>query len=169
MKAIVALFGASVLAVTLAGCSSTVAPATVVTFTADLLPRNEIPIVISADATGSGSVTIAMAVTRDGAGNVLDATASMAGTLTGFPPGTHVVVAQVRYGAIGSSGSVALDAGLGAGEVVLVDGNGTFNKEGLRVKPTDAASMMSAPASHYVTIQTALTPSGAARGQLIRR
>jgi hypothetical protein len=169
MRSIVALFGAVLLTAGAAACSSTTAPATVVTFTADLLPRNEIPLVVSADAAGSGSVTLVMAVTEDGAGNVLDASASLSGTLTGFPPGTHVTMAQVRYGATGSSGSVALDAGLGAGEVVLTTGSGSFNKEGLHVRPTDAASIMNSPATHYFTIQTALTPSGAARGQLIRR
>ncbi|TAK16766.1 MAG: CHRD domain-containing protein [Acidobacteria bacterium] len=169
MRPIVSLVGACVLILCVSACQSPIAPPTSITLTAALSPANEIPPVITPDAAGRGTVTILMNVSRDDAGNVTAATATVTCDLTGFPPGTTLTGAHVHIGGINSSGSIVLDTGLGAGEVVLTTGSGSFSKQGIGVDPTVAGNMVSMPASYYFNIHTALTPGGAARGQLIRQ
>ena len=93
MKRFIVLCAALCLA---AGCSkdssspSTPTP-TNPTFTAALSPANEVSAVQGGEASGSGTGTFTMVLTKDAAGNVTSATASFAAALQGFPDRKSVV------------------------------------------------------------------------------
>jgi hypothetical protein len=136
------------------------------TLTAALLPSNEVPPVANADASGSGSVTVVLDVTRDGAGTITGATATFTVTLTGFPAGTTLTGAHIHPGAAGVNGGITVNTGLASGEVVLAAGAGGFTKSAVNVTAATANSLAGG-AAFYFNVHTTLTPSGAARGQLI--
>ena len=169
MRSIVSLVGAALIVLSASACESPMGPPESITLTATLSPANESPPVITADASGSGSVTILMNVSRDQTGNVTAATANITCNLTGFPAGTTLTGAYVHAGGLNSSGSVLIDAGLASGEVVLTNGSGSFSKQGISVDPIAASNIVNGPASFYFNIYTTLTPAGAGRGQLIRQ
>ncbi len=138
-------------------------------FTAGLLPSNEVPAVTNADSTGSGTVTITMNTTKDGAGNITAATADFTVTLQGFPAGTTLTGAHIHPGAAGTNGGVIWNLLLGTGEIVLANGSTTFTKTA--VNPSDvvhAQAIINNPASYYFNVHTTLNTSGAVRGQLVR-
>ncbi|RPJ84888.1 MAG: hypothetical protein EHM13_02815, partial [Acidobacteria bacterium] len=58
------------------------------TLTSALTSGNEVPPVSNADAGASGTVTITLAVTRDGAGTITGGTANFTVNMTNFPAGT---------------------------------------------------------------------------------
>ena len=172
------LFSAALLAgvaTMAAGCGSTspTSPATSLpssyTFTASLLPANEVPPVTNADASGSGTATITMNVTRDSGGTITAASANFSVSLTGFPAGTSLTGAHIHQAGPGVSAGVAVSTTLASGEVVLANGSGSFTKSAINV-PVDVANNMIAGANgFYFNIHTALNPGGAARGQLSKQ
>ena len=86
------IVGLSIVAVGCGGESSPTAPSegttTTSTFTVPLSSGNEVPAIVNADATGSGTAVIALTVAKDNAGNITSATANFQITVTGFPAGT---------------------------------------------------------------------------------
>jgi len=159
-------------AVGAAGCgSSNTSPSapSVPTFTASLLPANETPPVTGAEATGSGTMTIKLNLTKDSAGNVTSATADFRGTFSGFPAGTTLTGAHIHQAAAGVSGSIVVPIPLASGEIVFTNGSGTLNKTGVAVSPADLATqIMNNPAGFYFNIHSTLNPAGVIRGQLVR-
>lgn len=161
--------GLSVLAV---GCGSTspTEPSqgtiTTSTFTVPLSPANEVPAITNADASGSGTATIALTVTRDDSGTITSATANFQITVTGFPAGTRVTDAHIHNGAAGSNAGVYVNAALTSGELAITDGSGSIAKNGINVPSDRAAAILANPAGHYFNVHTALNPDGAIRGQL---
>jgi hypothetical protein len=137
-------------------------------FTATLLPANEVPPVTGPQATGSGTVTITLNLTRDSAGAVTAANADFTVTATGFPAGMALTAAHIHPGAAGATGSPVVDLALSAGEVVFANGSGTFTKNGITVTVVQANSMLGNPAEFYFNIHTSANPGGVARGQLVR-
>lgn len=168
------ILGLSILAVgcsdSPAGPSSPSAPSggttTTTTFTVPLSPANEVPAITNADASGSGTATIALVVNKDGAGTVTSATANVQISVEGFPPGTTFTDAHIHNGAAGSNASVFVSAGLSAGELTLTDGRGSIAKNGISVPAERAAAILANPAGHYFNVHTGLNPAGAIRGQL---
>ena len=138
------------------------------TFTATLSPANEVPPVVNADSTGSGSVTVAMDVVRDSAGSITSATATFTVTLTGFPAGTSLTGAHIHQAAAGINAGVAVSTGLASGEVVLATGAGGFTKSSVNVTAANAASL-AAGTDFYFNVHTTLNPGGAIRGQLAKQ
>jgi len=136
------------------------------TLTANLTPGNEVPPVTNADASGSGTVTIALAVTRDAANAITGGTANFTVNLTGFPANTTLTGAHIHPGAAGVNGSVAVNTGLANGEVVLANGAGSFTKNGVTLDATNANALVSGASGFYFNVHTTLNPSGAVRGQL---
>ena len=152
------------------GCKSSTAPTPTPApkFTATLSQANEFPAIANADGTGSGTATITLNVTKDAAGNITAATADFVVTLAGFPANTPVTGAHIHPGASGTSGGVAISAGLVSGELVLASGTGGINKSGITVDPALAQSIINGPAGFYFNVHTTLSSGGAVRGQLVR-
>src|SRR5262245_7807729 len=82
------------------------------TFTAALLPSNEVPAVTGSEANGSASATITFNLTKDSAGYVTTATLNATVTATGFPAGTALTASHIHPGATGASGGVFVSLGL---------------------------------------------------------
>ena len=165
----VLIVGLSVLAV---GCSdsSPIAPSqgttTTSTFTVPLSPANEVPRITNADASSSGTATIALTVTKDNSGTITSATMNFQISVTGLPAGTTVTKAHIHNGTPGANAGVFVDTTLASGEMVITNGNGSITKNGINVPSTMAAAILSNPGGHYFNVHTALNPDGAIRGQL---
>jgi CHRD domain-containing protein len=161
------IVGLSVLAV---GCADSTAPSqgtrTTSTFTVPLSAANEVPAIVNADASGSGTATIALTVTRDDSGNITSGSADFQITVTGFPAGTTVTKAHIHNGAAGVNAAVFVDAILASGELAITNGSGSITKNGINVPADKAAAILANPAGHYFNVHTALNPDGAIRGQL---
>ncbi|HZR22872.1 MAG TPA: CHRD domain-containing protein [Vicinamibacterales bacterium] len=157
------------LAFAAAGCgSSSTSPTTTPskpTFTATLLPANEVPPVGNAESTGSGSVTITFDTTTSG-GNVTAASATFVANLTGFPAGTTVTLGHIHKGDKTCACPVAITANVtsttlpsGAGSLVLTNSS------------PDVAivqDILNNPGNYYFNLHSTLNPGGFARGQLSR-
>jgi len=143
------------------------------TFTAQLLPSNEVPPVSGAEASGSGNVAVTLTnVTRDAAGTITAATADFQVTLTGFPPGTALSAAHIHNARAGVIGGTINNLGLTAGEFV-VPSSGSLNFSKLNIGFTPAQigqvqNMLNDPAGFYFNVHSVNNPGGVARGQLTR-
>lgn len=168
------LFLALALAVSAAGCddepttpSSTNNPR----FTAGLLASNEVPPVTNADQGGTGTATVTLNLTRDGAGNITAATADFTIQIQGFPAGTTLSAGHIHTGAAGANGGIIWDIPFAAGEIALPSGSVTFTRTGSSPRNSDlsvAQAIVNNPAGFYVNLHTPLNPGGAVRGQLVR-
>jgi CHRD domain-containing protein len=164
------ILGLSVLAV---GCdgSSPDEPSqgatTTTTFTAPLSAANEVPRIANADASASGTATIALTVTKDDSGGITAATMNFQVSVAGFPAGTTVTKAHVHKGAAGVNGDIFVDAALASGELALTNGSGSIAKNGINVPADRAAAILSNPTGHYFNVHTAINPDGAIRGQFL--
>ena len=139
---------------------------TTTTFTVPLSPANEVPAITNADASGSGTATIAMTVIKDASGTVSSATANIQISVSGFPAGSTITDAHIHNGAAGSNAGVYVSAGISSGELTLSNGSGALTKNGISVPSDRAAAILANPAAHYFNVHTALNPAGAIRGQL---
>jgi hypothetical protein len=169
MKRFSALF--ATLGVLVAGCgSSTTSPTTptttTTTLTATLLPANEVPAIVGAEAAGSGTATVTMLTTKDASGNVTGATATFVVTLTGFPAGTPINIAHIHQAAAGVNGAVVVNSLITAGQNVLTNGSGGFTASNLSVDAALAQTILTTPANFYFNVHSTINPGGVARGQL---
>ena len=139
---------------------------TTTTFTANLLPANEVPPVTNADASSAGTATITLTVTKDNAGYTTSATMNFQITVTGLPAGATVTKAHIHGGPAGANAGIAVDVGLASGELVVTNGSGSITKNGINVPSDRADAILGNPAGHYFNVHTALNPDGAVRGQL---
>ena len=169
-RLLVLIVGLSVLAGGCAADSSPSAPSqgsrTTSTFTVPLSSANEVPPITNADASGTGTATIALTVTKDDSGNVTSATANFQISVTGFPAGTTVTDAHIHNGSAGGNAGIYVNTGLTSGEFGITNGSGSITKNGINVPSDRAAAILSNPAGHYFNVHTALNPAGAIRGQL---
>ena len=164
------IVGLSIFAVGCGGESSPTAPSegttTTSTFTVPLSSANEVPAIVNADATGSGTAVIALTVAKDNAGNITSATANFQITVAGFPAGTSITDAHIHNGVVGSNAGVYVNTTLASGEIALANGGGSIAKNGINVPSDRAAAILNNPTGHYFNVHTALNPAGAIRGQL---
>ena len=176
MKRIAALTCAAAL---LGGCGSSpttptnTQPNTIV-FTAQLSAANEVPPITNADANARGTATITFNLTRDAAGTITAATVNFVYNLSGFPAGALIRLSHIHEGAAGVAGGVRIDTGLTpATAITLADGtatNVTFSN--VSVKPEDlqlVVAIIANPSNYYFNVHSALNPSGAVRGQLVKQ
>lgn len=152
----------------LPACESDTGPsgADTIRFSATLLPVNEVPAVTNADASGSGTVSITLDVSRDNAGSITSGTATFSVTLTGFPPGTSLVGAHIHDGGVGVNGGIVVSTGITQGDVILATGAGGFTRTGVSVNAA-TANALAAGGQFYFNVHTVISPNGAARGQLV--
>jgi hypothetical protein len=171
-------FSILVLALTMAVACSSKTPTssttnpTQVKFTATLLPSNEVPAITNADASGRGTSTMTLNLTRDAAGTITAASFDFSMDLTSFPPGTQLTAAHIHPGAAGNNGSPLINMNLGAGEIVLVNGSQSgITKTNLtaNLTPAVAQDIINNPSQYYFNVHTTLNTGGAARGQLVKQ
>jgi hypothetical protein len=161
------------LGVLTAGCggsSSTTNPTVSVqpVFTAALSPANEVPPIVGAEASGTGTATVTFDVTKDAAGNITSSTATFVVNLSGFPAGTPINIAHIHPGAAGINGSVLVSTTLAAGQVVLTNGSGSFTRA-VSVDPAVTQNIINNPAGFYFNVHSTANPGGVARGQLVKQ
>jgi hypothetical protein len=163
---------AAILALSIGCGSSSTAPSpgspTNPTFTVEMRPANEVPAVTNAESSGTGTMTITFAVTRDGANNITAATASFIGNFASFPAGTTLTAAHIHPGVTGQNGSPLVNLALTQGQVVFTNGSGAIQVTNVAMTPEVAQQIIANPAGYYFNIHTALNPGGVARGQLVR-
>lgn len=140
----------------------------VIKFTAALLPGNEVPAVTNADAGASGTMTLNLNLTKDAAGAITAATGDFTMDLRGFPAGTTLTGAHIHNGSAGTNAGVIISTGLGAGEIVLVNGAQVVTKNGIPVTAAQAQGMIDNPSGHYFNVHTTINTGGAIRAQLVK-
>ena len=168
----------SVLAVALAmiaaGCSKnsstspTPTPAANPVFTASLSPANEVPPITNAESSVNGTANITLFTTKDGAGNITSATATLAFTLGGFPAGSNVTLMHIHEGAATCACPVVVNPALASGDVTVANGLASISRTNVTVTPEVAQRLISNPAGFYFNVHTSLNPGGVARGQLVK-
>jgi hypothetical protein len=173
MKRLILSLALLVLGFTLSACNGYNTPAqpsspspSKSTFTALLLPANEVPAIVGPEAAGSGIATITLNLTKDVYGSVTAATFDFAVTVTGFPNGTSITDAHIHGGAPGTNGGILVNLGLAAGDVTLPTGAGAFSRTGIMVTVDQANAILANPGNFYFNIHTAANSGGVARGQL---
>lgn len=164
------------LALLAAGCgssspSSPSTPPAAVTFTAALNPANEVPPVTNADAGASGNGTFKLDLTRDSSGAITTAKATFTFSLTGFPPGTNIILGHIHRGGPGVAGGFVVNTGLtAANPIVLANGSVTNQTiSGIDVAPALAQEIIDNPNGFYFNLHTPLNPGGAVRAQLVKQ
>lgn len=138
------------------------------TFTAQLLPANEVPLVVNAESSGRGTVTVTLHVTRDAAQTITAVTSDFQVTLTGFPANTTLTAAHIHNGRAGVAAGTIDNLGIGAGEFVLANGSVTFTKNAINEQVSQVQNMLVDPAGFYFNVHSTTNPGGVARGQLVR-
>jgi len=137
-------------------------------FTASLSPANEVPPVTNAENTVSGTATITLNTSRDGAGNVTSASATFAVTLGGFPAGSTINVAHIHEGAATCACPVVVNTTLAAGQVTISNNLASFTKENIPVTAEVANRLIASPGNFYFNVHSTLNPGGVARGTLVK-
>ena len=165
--ALVALTAACTKSSSPSGPSTPAAPRTY-TFTATLLPSNEVPPITNAEANGNGTATITLTVTRDNNNTITAATTVFSVALSGFPGGMTLTAAHIHEGGPTCACPVKIQTTLASGEVALAaNGTGSFTKTNIATPADVATAMIANPANYYFNVHTALNGGGVARGILI--
>jgi hypothetical protein len=152
-----------------AGCgSSSTSPSspTKPTFTATLLPSNEVPPVVGPEASGSGSVTITFDVTKDAGGNITAASVTFVANVSGFPPGTTVVAGHIHKGDPTCACPVVINANVSS--TPLPNGSGSLVLTNASPDVAVVQDILNNPGNYYFNLHSALHPGGFARGPLSR-
>jgi hypothetical protein len=140
-----------------------------VTLSAPLSPTNEVPAIVNADQSASGTVAITLDLTRDVSGNITAATTRFDVSVAGFPPDTAIVGTHIHRGAAGGNGPVIIDSGIGSGSPVLLpSGSGSYTRNATGTTPALATAILADPSGFYFNVHTRLSPGGAIRAQLVR-
>ena len=141
------------------------------TFTASLLPSNEVTAVVGAEASGSGNVTVILDTVTNAAGQITSATATFNVNMSGFPPGTNMNIAHIHQGASGCICPVVVSTTLAASDQIATNVGGavSFVKSGVPISdPAIAQGILNNPGAYYFNVHTTANPQGVARGVLSR-
>ena len=154
------------------GSSSSTSPTGSIkpTFTAALLPANEVPPVSGAEAGGTGNVTVTFDTTTNSAGQITAATATFVVNLSGFPVGTAINVAHIHQGPPGCVCKVVVNTTLLASDQVATNSVGsiTFVKAGVPAGADIVQGILNDSSGFYFNVHSTNNPGGVARGVLSR-
>ena len=141
-----------------------------IVFTVQLSAQNEVPPISNAESSAAGTATITFNVPRDNAGNITGAgNVTFEVQMNGFPAGSVAQAAHIHPGAAGVNGGIRVDTGLTAATAVtLTNGTGSFTRTNA-LSQENATDITANPAGFYFNVHTPLNPTGAIRGQLVRR
>jgi hypothetical protein len=171
------LVGIAVLAAA-CGSSSPSSPSgqpNTVVFTAALSAANETPAPITDDEKdGKGNATMTFHLTRDGSGTITAATVDFVYSLSGFPPGTQIILTHIHVGGPGIGGGVKIGAPLSpAAPITLADGtatNITFAGIGGWADGVPLVQqIIDNPNGYYFNVHSVKHGGGVVRGQLVRQ
>ena len=146
----------------------------VATFTAILLPSNEVPPITNADAAASGTMQLKMTVTRDAANTITGATYDFVVNMTGFPANTTLTGAHIHNAPAGTNTGVVVGLPLTTTDSSVPTGQATITKTGLSSTSATVSAAQVAqgvfnnPAGNYFNVHTTLNTGGAIRGQLVK-
>ena len=139
------------------------------TFAMPLLSSNEPSLPVPNEAPCSGNVTIRFNLTRDSAQVITAGTADFQASISACPAGTAITIAHIHRGVAGVNGGIVVDTRLAAGEVNLVNGAGSFTKNGVAITPASLAQeILDNPSGFYFNIHSQNNPGGVIRAQLLR-
>jgi len=166
-------------AVMAAGCgsddNSTTTPSNpnTVTFSATLLPSNEVPAISNAEQSGRGTATVTFNLTRNTAGAIQSGTVDFHYDLTAFPVGTTITASHIHPGAAGANGSVLISTGQSAATALgLPNGAGSWEARavtGQNVDATNLQAIIDNPSGYYFNVHSTTNAGGVARGQLVKQ
>ena len=172
MKRASLLFVGLLFAVSCGSSSSTTGPtgSTKPTFTATLLPANEVPPISGTEASGGGNVTVTFDTTTNSAGQITAATATFVVNLSGFPAGTAINVAHIHQGPPTCVCKVVVSTTLAASDQVATNSVGsiTFVKAGVPATADIVQGIINDPSGFYFNVHSTNNPGGVARGVLAR-
>jgi hypothetical protein len=138
-------------------------------FTATMLPANEVPAIVGAEAGGSGTVTITFHLTRDATNTITAATTDFVASMSGFPAGTVLIAAHIHTGAAGVAGGVVISTLIAQGEVTMPNGSGTLVHTNTSPDLPTVQAIINNPSAYYFNIHTPANAGGVARGQLVAK
>lgn len=141
------------------------------TFAMTLLSANENPPISGAEASCAGTVTIRFNITRDASQAITAANADFQANITGCPTSTVITIAHIHRGATGVNGGIVVNTTLAQGDVTLVNGAGSFTKNGVggaQMTPALTQEMLDNPSAFYFNIHSTVNGGGVIRAQLVR-
>mgnify|MGYP001566619124 CR=1 FL=1 len=145
-------------------------PAAKLTFTAALKTENEVPPIANDEKSASGKATFTLDLTRDAAGKITAAKASIDATFGGLP-GTALIHIGHLHGpaAAGVNAGVKIPFKADADvPLVLTAGATTFKKADITVEAGLAQEIIDKPGDYYVNFHSRLNAGGVVRGQLVK-
>ncbi|MBI2323680.1 MAG: CHRD domain-containing protein [Chloroflexi bacterium] len=152
--------------------ATTAAPtaATSLKFTADLKTENEVPPIANDEKSASGKATFTLDLTRDAAGKITAAKASIDATFSGLP-----ATALIHIGHLHGPAAAGVNAGVKIPfktdadvPLVLTTGATTFKKADITVEAALAQEIIDKPGDYYVNFHSRLNAGGVVRGQLVK-
>jgi hypothetical protein len=154
---------------TVAATTAAPTPATKLTFSADLKTENEVPPIANDEKSASGKATVVFDLTRDGAGTITAAKASIDATFSGLPATISITIGHIHNAAAGANGGVVVPWKTDADNpLVVTAGASTFKKADVTVAPDLAQRIIDTPANFYVNFHSKLNAGGVVRGQLVK-
>jgi len=141
----------------------------VATFSAQVLSANQPTFVAGNEANGSGFAAMSIGINRGSEGAIVNATAEVGVSLTGYPSSTVFSRAELYRGDLSGTGSLIADLGIGPGSVILSSGTGTIGAGGIQLPPPIVQEMLTQPSNFFIMLSTVANPNGVARGQFFRQ
>jgi hypothetical protein len=141
-------------------------------FTANMTAAQETTPVGGGEQNATGTATVTITPTRDGAGTITGGTAQFQFTVQGLTSSSNIILAHVHTGAAGVAGPPVINSGLSAASAIPTPaGSASFDRSGLTFDNAAAviSGIIANPAGYYFNVHTTANGGGAVRGQLQAR